>query len=63
MKVDEMRLSSASPAAPARTAPARTALAWCLLATWMFASAAALYEHMADNPPGLCRTGGGAASR
>lgn len=58
MKVDEMRLSSASPAAPARTA-----LAWCLLATWMFASAAALYEHMADNPPGLCRTGGGAASR
>lgn len=39
-------------------APSRDRFAWCLLVVWMLASAAVLYQHMADNPPGLCRTGG-----
>lgn len=41
-------------------APSREIFAWCLLAVWMIASAAVLYQHMDDNPPGLCRTGGAA---
>ncbi len=41
-------------------APSRDRFAWCLLVVWMLASAAVLYQHMADNPPGLCRTGAAA---
>lgn len=46
---------------PASTvARSRGYVAWCLLAAWVLSSAAVLYLHMADNPPGLCRTGGAA---
>ncbi len=49
------------PSLPLPTAvPSRDRFAWCLLVVWMLASAAVLYQHMADNPPGLCRTGGAA---
>lgn len=41
-------------------ARSRGYVAWCLLAAWVLSSAAVLYQHMADNPPGLCRAGGAA---
>lgn len=44
----------------AAAAPSRDRFAWCLLVVWMLASAAVLYQHMADNPAGLCRAGGAA---
>lgn len=55
MEIEEKHCLSA-PAA----APSRDRFAWCLLVVWMLASAAVLYQHMADNPPGLCRTGAAA---
>lgn len=45
---------------PPAAVPSRDRFAWCLLAVWMLASAAVLYQHMVDNPPGLCRTGAAA---
>lgn len=34
----------------------RTTLAWCLLATWLVASGGVLFEHMKNNPAGVCVT-------
>ena len=39
-----------------RTEAGRTWLAWCLLATWLFASGGVLFAHMKNNPVGVCVT-------
>jgi hypothetical protein len=37
-----------------RTGTGRTALAWCLLASWLVASAGVLLAHMKNNPVAVC---------